>query len=70
MLCLCRVYGTKNSKGLRIVNAVVRDVNEEKYINYPSIVEVAANPEEYKSFYGVDLSVSTDEIMDENAENM
>lgn len=64
------VYGTKNSKGLRIVNAVVRDINEEKYLNYPSIVEVAANPEQYKTFYGVDLSVSTDEIMDENAENM
>jgi putative DNA primase/helicase len=64
------VYGVKNSKGLRIVNAVVRDSNKTQYESYPSIVEVAANPEKYRDFYGVSLSTTTDEIMDENATDM
>jgi P4 family phage/plasmid primase-like protien len=64
------VYGVKNSKGLRIVNAVVRDANKTKYKEYPSIVEAAARPEEYQDFYGTSLAVSTDEIMDENAPDM
>jgi len=64
------VYGVKNSKGLRIINAVVRDANKTKYEKYPSIVEAAARPEEYRDFYGTSLAVSTDEIMDENAPDM
>jgi len=64
------VYGVKNSVGLRIINAAVRDSNETKYDGYPSIVEVAANPEKYQEFYGVSLTVSTGEIMNENAIDM
>jgi len=64
------VYGVKNSKGLRIINASVREANETKYDGYPSIVEVAANPEKYKEFYGSTIVTTTDEIMDENALDM
>lgn len=64
------VYGKKTSKGMRIINAAVRESNKTKYDNYPSIVEVAAKPEEYQQLYGPVLTESTDAIMDENAIDM
>ena len=44
-------YSMKNTQGLRINNVAIRDSNN-KYTDYPSIVELAANPEEYIPFYG------------------
>jgi phage/plasmid-associated DNA primase len=44
-------YSMKNTQGLRINNVAIRDSNN-KYADYPSIVELAANPEEYIPFYG------------------
>jgi len=64
------VYGIKTSRGMRIVNAAVRESNKTKYDNYPSIVEVAAKPEEYEQLYGAVLTATTDAIMDENAIDM
>jgi phage/plasmid-associated DNA primase len=64
------VYGIKSNKGMRIVNAAVRESNKTKYEGYPSIVEVAAKPDEYQQFYGSVLTTSTDAIMDENAIDM
>jgi phage/plasmid-associated DNA primase len=64
------VYGMKGAKGMRIINAAVRESNKTKYDNYPSIVEVAAKPEEYQQLYGVVLTATTDAIMDENAIDM
>jgi phage/plasmid-associated DNA primase len=64
------VYGIKNSRGMRIINAAVRESNKTKYDNYPSIVEVAAKPDEYEQLYGAVLTATTDAIMDENAIDM
>jgi hypothetical protein len=60
----------KGAKGMRIINAAVRESNKTKYDNYPSIVEVAAKPEEYQQLYGVVLTATTDAIIDENAIDM
>lgn len=64
------VYGKKTIKGLRVINAAVRESNKTKYENYPSIVEVAAKPEEYIQLYGSVLTAPTNAIMDENAVDM
>jgi phage/plasmid-associated DNA primase len=44
-------YTMKNTAGLRVNNVAIRD-SKEDYNNYPSIVELAANPDEYRAFYG------------------
>ena len=49
------VYSKKQSKGLRVFNAAVRESNPSKYDGYPSIVEVASDPEKYKELYGMDV---------------
>jgi putative DNA primase/helicase len=64
------VYGVRGNKGMRIINAVVRESNLTKYEKYPSIVEVAANPEKYEELYGVPLNAPTDAIMEGNATEM
>jgi phage/plasmid-associated DNA primase len=64
------VYGIKSNRGMRIINAAVRESNKTKYENYPSIVEVAAKPDEYQQLYGAVLTAPTDAIMDENAVDM
>jgi hypothetical protein len=52
-----------------VFNVIVRGSNA-KYKEYPSVVEVAANPQKYIPIYGVDISVRTDATMDENALEM
>jgi P4 family phage/plasmid primase-like protien len=64
------VYGIRGNKGMRIINAAVRDANATKYNNYPSIVEVAAKPDEYKELYGEVLTATTDAIIEENVVEM
>jgi phage/plasmid-associated DNA primase len=64
------VYSRKTNKGLQVFNAVIRESNPSKYETYPSIVEVASNPQEYIPLYGVDITAPTDATMDKNALEM
>ena len=64
------VYSKKTNKGLQVFNAVIRESNPSKYETYPSIVEVASNPQEYIPLYGVDITAPTDATMDKNALEM
>jgi len=61
------VFSKKNVKGLRIFNVGLRDGNASKYEEYPSLVEVAANPEEYLPFYGINPRLSTGATMEDAA---
>ena len=63
------VFSKKTNKGLMVFNAVTRESNP-KYEVYPSIVEVAANPQKYTPVYGMDITAPTDATMDENALEM
>ena len=63
------VYATKNTKGMRVFNAVVRESNQ-KYEAYPSIVEVSSDRQKYRDFYGATLDVPTNETMEVAAEEM
>ena len=51
-----------------VFNAVVRESNPSKYDNYPSIVEVAANPQKYLPLYGMDITATTNATMENIAE--
>jgi len=46
----------------------IRESNPSKYENYPSVVEVAANPEKYAPMYGVDPTMDNHERMEEPVE--
>jgi len=63
------VFSKKTNKGLMVFNAVTRDSNP-KYEAYPSIVEVASNPQKYLPLYGMDISMSTNATMEDIAEVM
>jgi phage/plasmid-associated DNA primase len=45
------VYRLKNSRGMRVVNLMVRS-NDPRMKAYPSIVELGLNKDEYREFYG------------------
>lgn len=62
------VYRIKNNRGMRIVNIAPRLSNTTKYNDYPSIVEVALNKEEWAEFYGDTLNRKTDATMEEVVE--
>ena len=62
------VFSKKTNKGLMVFNAVVRESNPSKYDNYPSIVEVAANPQKYLPLYGMDITAPTNATMENIAE--
>jgi hypothetical protein len=64
------VWSKKTNKGLLVFNAVLRKSNPTRYETYPSIVEVASNPQEYIPLYGVDITAPTDATMDKNALEM
>jgi phage/plasmid-associated DNA primase len=59
-----KVFATRNTRGVRIINVAVRDSNV-KYEGWPSVVEVASNKEEYKEFYGMDLAVDSGAKMED-----
>jgi len=61
------VYSKKTNKGLLVLNAAVRD-SSAKYEGYPSVVEVAANPEKYTPMYGVDPTLDNSARIDEPVE--
>jgi phage/plasmid-associated DNA primase len=60
------VYGVKTKRGMQVFNAAVMESNP-KYEAYPSIVEVASNPEKYKEFYGIGINQIKDETIEDNA---
>ena len=45
------VYRLKNSRGMRVVNVMVRS-NDPRLKEYPSIVELGLNKDKYREFYG------------------
>ena len=59
------VYKQKTNRGLRINNIAPRASNTTKYENYPSIVEVGLNKEEWLPFYGDTLNKKTNVTMEE-----
>ena len=57
------VYSNRNTKGVRVYNVCVRESNQ-KYDDWPSIVEVSAERDKYKEFYGMALDAPTSETME------
>jgi len=53
-----KVFCKRNTRGLRVFNVAIRE-SGPKYEGWPSIVEVAADKEKYKEFYGIDLNPDT-----------
>jgi len=64
------VYSKKTTKGLQIFNVAIRESNPSKYEHYPSVVEVAANPEKYAPMYGVDPTMDNSARIDEPVETL
>ena len=64
------VFSKKTNKGLMVFNAVARESNPSKYEHYPSIVEVASDPQKYLPLYGMDITTSTNATMEDIAEVM
>ena len=62
-----KVYCKRNTRGLRVINVAVRE-SSPKYEGWPSIVEIASDKEQYKEFYGMDLTASTDARMENELE--
>ena len=59
------VFSKKTTAGLKIFNVAVRDSNAAKYGSYPSVVEVAADPEKYAPMYGIDPTMDSNARIDE-----
>ena len=57
------VYQFKNSRGMRVVNIALRE-STPKYEQYPSLVEVGLNKEEWRDFYGDVLDKKSSETME------
>jgi hypothetical protein len=49
---------------MRIVNLAVRE-SDPRYEDWPSIVEVSADKEKYKEFYGMPLDVDVNAKMED-----
>ena len=64
------VFSKKTTKGLQIFNVAIRESNPSKYEQYPSVVEVAANPEKYAPMYGVDPTMDNSARIDEPVETL
>lgn len=50
------VYRLKQSRGMRVVNVAVRG-NDPRTKEYPSIVELGLNKDEYRAFYGTKAQI-------------
>ena len=50
------VYRLKNSRGMRVVNLMVRS-NDPRMKEYPSIVELGLNKDKYRDFYGTKAQI-------------
>jgi len=60
-----KVYSKRTTRGLKVFNIAVR-ASSPKYENYPSLVEVASNKEEYKDFYGAELIADPNARMEDD----
>jgi phage/plasmid-associated DNA primase len=60
-------FPIRNTRGMRVVNVAVRE-SSPKYEGWPSIVEVSADKEKYKEFYGMSLEVNPDATMENELE--
>ena len=60
------VYQFKNKSGMRVVNIAAR-ASSNKYDEYPSLIEVGLNKEEWKTFYGDVIYKKTSVKMEEDA---
>lgn len=63
------VYQFKNSRGMRVVNIALR-ASGPKYEQYPSLVEVGLNKEEWRTFYGDIIDKASNATMEEAAEEL
>jgi len=63
------VYQFKNSRGMRVVNIALR-ASGPKYEQYPSLVEVGLNKEEWRAFYGDIIDKASNATMEEAAEEL
>jgi phage/plasmid-associated DNA primase len=63
------VYQFKNSRGMRVVNIALR-ASGPKYEQYPSLVEVGLNKEEWRTFYGDIIDKASDATMEEVANEL
>jgi phage/plasmid-associated DNA primase len=50
-----KVFSKRTTKGLRIFNVMIRE-SSPKYEGWPSIIEVASDKQQYKEFYGMELT--------------
>ena len=57
------VFAKSEGRGIKIINAALRDSNLTKYERYPSVVEVSANPEKYFELYGMNPSINNAEAV-------
>ena len=62
-----KVFSKRNTKGLRIYNVMIRE-SSPKYEGWPSIIEVASDKEQYKEFYGVELTSDNSITMEDQAD--
>jgi phage/plasmid-associated DNA primase len=63
------VYQFKNSRGMRVVNIALR-ASAPKYDQYPSLVEVGLNKEEWRTIYGDVLDKPSSATMEEVANEL
>ncbi len=63
------VYQFKNSRGMRVVNIALR-ASSPKYEQYPSLVEVGLNKEEWRTFYGDVIDKASNATMEEVANEL
>jgi phage/plasmid-associated DNA primase len=59
------VYQFKDTRGMRVVNVAIRS-SSDKYEQYPSLIEVGLNKEEWKTFYGDVLDKKSNVKMEED----
>ena len=62
------IYGKKEARGLRVINVAIKDSNPSKYQDYPSIVEVASDPQKYLPLYGMNITAPTNATMEDIAQ--
>lgn len=59
-----KVFAKRSTRGVRIINVAVRE-SDIKYEGWPSVVEVASDKDQYKEFYGMELTADTNAKMED-----
>jgi hypothetical protein len=60
------VYSKKAASGMQVFNIAIKESNIDRYLQLPSVVEFAANPDRYKDQYP-ELFVPTGETIENDA---